>query len=106
MAGKPPETPPRGNDDVRWCERADETERIGPVAVARHVKDDGRALILYTRAVRKPAVSDLRFEELRGEEITYAIHRQDRTFLPSREQCPLDPTRPGGGADGDPVPLV
>jgi hypothetical protein len=53
MAGKPPETPPRGNDDVRWCERADETERIGPVAVARHVKDDGRALILYTRAVRK-----------------------------------------------------
>jgi hypothetical protein len=53
MAGKPPETPPHGKDDVRSRERTDETERIGPVAVARHVKDDGRALILYTRAVRK-----------------------------------------------------
>jgi UDPglucose--hexose-1-phosphate uridylyltransferase len=40
-------------------------------------------------------VSELRFNELRGEEVVYAIHRQDRTFLPSREHCPLDPTRPG-----------
>jgi hypothetical protein len=24
-------------------------ERVGPVVVERHVKDDGRALILYTR---------------------------------------------------------
>jgi hypothetical protein len=31
--------------------RADhgESDRIGPVAIARHVKADGRALILYTR---------------------------------------------------------
>jgi hypothetical protein len=29
-----------------------ELERIGPVAVARHVKDDGRALILYSEAPR------------------------------------------------------
>lgn len=49
-------------------------------------------------------MSDLRFEELRGEEITYAIHRQDRTFLPSREQCPLDPTRPGGARTEIPFP--
>jgi UDPglucose--hexose-1-phosphate uridylyltransferase len=41
-------------------------------------------------------VSDLRFNELRGEEVVYAIDRQDRTFLPARELCPLDPTRPGG----------
>jgi UDPglucose--hexose-1-phosphate uridylyltransferase len=41
-------------------------------------------------------VSELRFNELRGEEVVYAIHRQDRTFLPDREHCPLDPTRPGG----------
>jgi UDPglucose--hexose-1-phosphate uridylyltransferase len=41
-------------------------------------------------------VSNLRFNELRGEQVDYAIHRQDRTFLPSREHCPLDPTRPGG----------
>jgi UDPglucose--hexose-1-phosphate uridylyltransferase len=41
-------------------------------------------------------LSELRFNELRGEEVAYAIHRQDRTFLPDRAHCPLDPTRPGG----------
>ena len=41
-------------------------------------------------------MSELRFNELRGEEVAYAIHRQDRTFLPDREHCPLDPTKPGG----------
>jgi UDPglucose--hexose-1-phosphate uridylyltransferase len=41
-------------------------------------------------------VSDERFNELRGEQVAYAIHRQDRTFLPDRAHCPLDPTRPGG----------
>ncbi len=40
-------------------------------------------------------MSELRFNELRGEEVVYAIHRQDRTFLPDRAHCPLDPTRPG-----------
>ncbi len=40
-------------------------------------------------------MSELRFEELRGEEVVYAIHRQERTFLPSRDHCPLDPTLPG-----------
>jgi UDPglucose--hexose-1-phosphate uridylyltransferase len=40
-------------------------------------------------------VSEQRFNELRGEPVVYAIDRQDRTFLPSREHCPLDPTRPG-----------
>jgi hypothetical protein len=29
-------------------ERADPDERFGPVTLARHAKDDGRALILYT----------------------------------------------------------
>ena len=38
---------------------------------------------------------DERFAELRGEEVVYAIHRQERTFLPSREHCPLCPTLPG-----------
>jgi UDPglucose--hexose-1-phosphate uridylyltransferase len=41
-------------------------------------------------------VSEQRFDELRGEQVVYAIDRQDRTFLPSREHCPLDPTPPGG----------
>jgi UDPglucose--hexose-1-phosphate uridylyltransferase len=49
-------------------------------------------------------LSELRFDELRGEEVVYAIHRQDRTFLPSREHCPLDPTRPGGPPTEIPFP--
>jgi UDPglucose--hexose-1-phosphate uridylyltransferase len=40
-------------------------------------------------------VSELRFNELRGEQVDYAIHRQERTFLPSRDHCPLCPTQPG-----------
>jgi UDPglucose--hexose-1-phosphate uridylyltransferase len=40
-------------------------------------------------------VSELRFDALRGEEVVYAIHRQERTFLPSREHCPLCPTQAG-----------
>ncbi|HEX4189247.1 MAG TPA: galactose-1-phosphate uridylyltransferase [Solirubrobacteraceae bacterium] len=49
-------------------------------------------------------MSELRFNELRGEEVAYAIHRQDRTFLPDREHCPLDPTRPGGPHTEIPFP--
>jgi UDPglucose--hexose-1-phosphate uridylyltransferase len=30
------------------------------------------------------------------EWVAYATHRQDRTFLPPAEYCPLDPTKPGG----------
>ena len=40
-------------------------------------------------------MSEQRFNELRGEHVVYAIHRQDRTFLPDRAHCPLDPTKPG-----------
>jgi UDPglucose--hexose-1-phosphate uridylyltransferase len=49
-------------------------------------------------------VSELRFEELRGEEVVYAIHRQARTFLPSRDHCPLCPTQPGGPQTEIPFP--
>ncbi len=45
-----------------------------------------------------------RFNELRGEQVVYAIHRQDRTFLPDREHCPLDPTKPGGPETEIPFP--
>ena len=41
-------------------------------------------------------MSELRFNELRDEQVAYAIHRQERTFLPDRAHCPLCPTRPGG----------
>jgi UDPglucose--hexose-1-phosphate uridylyltransferase len=40
-------------------------------------------------------VSERRFNELRGEDVIYAVHRQDRTFLPAEGHCPLCPTRPG-----------
>ncbi|HEX3910199.1 MAG TPA: galactose-1-phosphate uridylyltransferase [Solirubrobacteraceae bacterium] len=49
-------------------------------------------------------MSELRFNELRGEQVVYAIHRQDRTFLPDREHCPLDPTKPGGPETEIPFP--
>jgi UDPglucose--hexose-1-phosphate uridylyltransferase len=48
-------------------------------------------------------VSELRFNELRGEQVAYAIHRQGRTFLPDRAHCPLDPTRPGHPATEIPL---
>ncbi|HEY3827859.1 MAG TPA: galactose-1-phosphate uridylyltransferase [Solirubrobacteraceae bacterium] len=41
-------------------------------------------------------MGELRFNELRGEHVDYAIHRQERTFLPPADHCPLCPTRPGG----------
>ena len=43
-------------------------------------------------------MSEQRFNELRGEQVVYAVQRQDRTFLPDAEHCPLCPTRPGGPA--------
>ena len=49
-------------------------------------------------------MSELRFNELRGEQVDYAIHRQERTFLPSRDHCPLCPTRPGGAHTEIPFP--
>jgi len=56
MAGKPAEgrehEPDGEPEPGGGAEPGDEgeLERIGPVAIARHVKDDGRALILYSEA--------------------------------------------------------
>jgi len=49
-------------------------------------------------------LTELRFNELRGEQVDYAIHRQERTFLPDRAHCPLDPTRAGMPATEIPFP--
>jgi len=49
-------------------------------------------------------VTELRFNELRGEWVDYAIHRQERTYLPARDHCPLCPTRPGGPPTEIPFP--
>jgi hypothetical protein len=53
MAGKPSEQPPQpSRSDAGGADRplrsSPAGERIGPLAIARHSKDDGRALILYS----------------------------------------------------------
>lgn len=40
-------------------------------------------------------MSELRWHPLLGQWVITATHRQDRTFLPPRDYCPLCPTRPG-----------
>src|SRR5262249_21112977 len=39
--------------------------------------------------------SGLRWDALAGEWVIIAAQRQDRTFLPPPEECPLDPSRDG-----------
>ncbi len=69
-------------------------------------KPDGRILRLYSRRPMEPRMEapspfaeplnanpHLRWHPLRGEWITYAAHRQGRTFLPPPEYNPLAPTR-------------
>lgn len=41
-------------------------------------------------------MSELRWHPLMGEWVGTATHRQDRTFLPPPDFCPLCPTQPGG----------
>ena len=72
---------------------------------AELIKPDGRLLTLYARnemGELPPAPSPfiqglaggahLRWHPLRGEWITYAAHRQHRTFMPPPEYDPLAPT--------------
>jgi UDPglucose--hexose-1-phosphate uridylyltransferase len=40
-------------------------------------------------------MSELRWNPLLGEWLATATHRQDRTFLPPADYCPLCPTKPG-----------
>jgi UDPglucose--hexose-1-phosphate uridylyltransferase len=69
---------------------------------------DGRELIYFDRyddADRSardtrtlpppPRASELRRDRLLGEWVTIAAHRQDRTFMPPSDQCPLCPSAPG-----------
>ena len=43
-------------------------------------------------------MSERRWNPVLGEWVITATHRQDRTYLPPAEVCPLCPTRPGGPA--------
>jgi UDPglucose--hexose-1-phosphate uridylyltransferase len=69
---------------------------------------DGRELIYFGESAdwaagfpdRRPigrveASSQVRYDPLLGEWVIVASHRQDRTYLPPADLCPLDPSRPG-----------
>jgi len=87
----------------------------------RQPKDDGRYIIFYDfgagsapsggepgpsqkeaadgegpPARRRAGGNEMRWDPTLREWVAYATHRQDRTFLPPKEYCPLDPTEPGG----------
>src|SRR5215218_1506617 len=81
-------------------------------------KPDGRALALYARRPMQRIAEapspfpeplqgepHLRWHALRGEWVTYAAFRQERTFLPPPEYNPLavttDPSRPTELPAGD-----
>lgn len=49
-------------------------------------------------------MSELRWNPLLGEWVVTATHRQERTFLPPADFCPLCPTRPGGFETEIPAP--
>ncbi len=68
---------------------------------------DGRTLIYFgakpsdpaaypdrRRLTRPPAASQARFDWLLGEWVVIAAHRQERTFRPADDQCPLCPSTP------------
>ena len=69
---------------------------------------DGRGLRYYDEAPGQPrdavdqrplppmaSVSELRYDPFQDTWVIYAGHRQDRSYLPSAEDCPLCPSRPG-----------
>jgi hypothetical protein len=59
MAGKLAEPEPAGEEPeiepAPHANREPDDEHIGPVAIARYVKDDGRALIVYARDSQAPS---------------------------------------------------
>ncbi len=72
--------------------------------VYRHMKADGRELLLYGHAPidgeaggehvdATGASSHMRWHPLRQEWVVYAAARQSRTFLPKAQDCPLCPMR-------------
>lgn len=82
----------------------------GGIAMRRTVTAlaDGRELIYYDRApvdrtaIRDPRLlpdpppaSELRYDALLDEWVAVAAHRQERTFLPPADECPLCPSVDG-----------
>lgn len=82
-----------------------------PFRLERVRRADGRHVLYYSWVdgprpapppFEAPAAADAgfrgerRWNAPREEWVLYAAERQERTFLPSSEECPLCPTRPGG----------
>lgn len=76
----------------------------------KHLKADGRELLLYGRTPHRGAAAaelepvagttpHLRWHPLRGEWVGYAGARQGRTFLPHAAECPLCPMREGAAGE-------
>src|SRR6476620_1345909 len=49
-------------------------------------------------------MSELRYHPFLYQWVITATHRQDRTFLPPPDYCPLCPTKPGGFPTEIPMP--
>src|SRR4051812_17918958 len=87
-AGRRP--PPRGRGHVR---------RQAPYLVL--LARGGRRTRRTARAGhRKQPMSERRYDPTSGEWVTFATHRQERTFLPPADSCPLCPD-PEGAWDGE-----
>ncbi len=84
-------------------------QKVGgqPVHRRRHVKADGRELLLYGYTPHNlPSLDEtddpvatggeLRWHPFRQEWNIYAAHRQNRTYKPSAANDPLAPTQPSG----------
>lgn len=61
----------------------------------REVVRDARTTFDTRDLPRVVPASQLRFDALAGEWVTIAAHRQDRTYQPPADQCPLCPSRDG-----------
>src|SRR3712207_1723482 len=63
-------------------------------------------LLWRGRGGREEFLNQLRWDPTLREWAAYATHRQDRTFLPPAEYCPLCPTKPGGFPTEVPRPSI
>lgn len=61
--------------------------------------DDADRSAADTRELTPAAGSQLRHDRLLDEWVTYSPHRQDRTFLPADDRCPLCPSGPGNSTE-------
>lgn len=60
-----------------------------------HAPRDPADLVDARDLPRVVPASQLRYDALAGEWVTIAAHRQDRTYKPPADQCPLCPSRDG-----------